>query len=222
MLKTIMPKLPEQELFCQKYWQKMRSMVNSDKNCYCRTSLFSYSSHNYNVLGINPHKPQFLRDLDLSFKVSKLNKEKFIAWRGITASSYFYPNATGIANYFNKCKNIQPGEVFYMKEFPYITVQEDYAKSFISSSSKDVNILFEIEIPKGVPLPFNNGRTVLQRCSKFLCTETKRVNDMGKTYQHIKLKLLPRDVQYNNVSKENFVSKLFKKVRCVCRLGIIK
>lgn len=213
MIKAIMPQHPKQELFCQKYWRKiLNNHINADNNC-CRPDLFDYSSHTCNVLGLNLDSTYGVRDLDLSFKVSKLSKEKFVAWRGVTNPSCFYPEGSVIANYFDKCKNIQPGEIFYMKGYPYITCSEDYAKSFISNLSKDVNILYEIEIPKGTPLPFDRNRTVLQRCSKFLCTDSRRVNDSGKIYQHIKLTLLPRDVQYDNVSQENLISKLFKKIK---------
>ena len=203
-----MPKTSKQELFCQKYWQKMVGQLNSAENRYCSPCLFDYSSHNCNVLGISPCKPKLLGNLDASFKVSELSKEKITVWRGIKNPSSFYPNNPQIENYFEKCKNIQPGETLYMNEFPYITNSKDYAMSFISNFYKATNLLFEIEIPKGTPLPFDSHRTVLQRGSKFVCTDTQRVKDNGITYQHIKLTLLPRDIQYGNGLKENYISKL--------------
>lgn len=208
MIKSIIPKASKQELFCQKYWQKMGVRLNSEKNRYCSPCLFDYSNYNYYVLGISPCKPKLLWDLDASFKASKLSKERIIVWRGITNPSYLYPDNSQIGNYFDKCKNIKPGEILYMKEFPYITNSKNYAMSFISNFYKTTNLLFEIEIPKGTPLPFDINRTVLQRCSKFVCTDTQRVKDNGITYQHIKLTLLPRDIQYGNGLKENYISKL--------------
>lgn len=211
MIKSIIPKAAKQELFCQKYWQKMGARLTSEKRRYDVPSLFDYSYHNYNVLGISPCDHKLLGELDASFKVSELSKEKITVWRGVSNPSYFYPDNQQIGNYFEKCKNIQPGETLYMVEFPYITNSKDYATSFISNFSKATNLLFEIEIPKGTPLPFDSNRTVLQRCSKFVCTDTQKVKDNRKTYQHIKLKLLPRDVKYDNTQKENGVSKLLNR-----------
>lgn len=195
MIKSVVSKPQTKELFCQQYWKKRMQTVRS-KNNHNMPSLFDYNDYNLMVLGINSSKPQkSLENLDLSFKLSEPSKEKHICWRGITNPSYLYSKSFELTNYFNKCKNVQPGEILYMKEFPYVTPSCDYAKSYISNLAKDYdNILFEIEVPEGTLFLNNGDRNVLQRCSKFLCTDTKRVKDNDKIYQHIKLTLLPRDV----------------------------
>lgn len=216
MLKSIVPKPQNKELFCQQYWRKRMQTVNS-KNNYNMPSLFDYHDYNLLVLGVNSSKTQnLLGILDLSFKLFKPSKEKYIFWRGITNPFYMYSKSSKLTDYFNKSKNIQPGEILYMKEFPYVSSSCDYAKSHISNLSKNyINILFEIEIPKGTVFLNNGDRNILQRCSKFLCTDTKRVKDNNKIYQHIKLKLLSRDVQYNNKYKENFIERIFNKLHCI-------
>jgi len=102
-----------------------------------------------------------------------------------------------------------------MKEFSYVSYNCNDAKSYISNLAKDyVNILFEIEVPKGTRF-FNNGcRSVLQRCSKFLCTDTQRIKDGKKTYQHIKLTLLPHDIEQDADLQENFIHKIVRKLYC--------
>lgn len=211
MIKLTTPNLQTKELFCHKYWQNISQKVAHNKNNYFEPGLFDYNTFNLNVLGINPFKcKKLLGRLDLSFKQFKPTKEKITVWRGITNPSSFYQDIPELFDYFNKCRNIRPGEIIYMREFPYTSCSCDYAKSFISNLSKDfVNLLFEIEIPKGTRLLYDGDRNVLQRCSKYLCTDNKMINDNKKgIYQHIKLTLLPRDVQQHETLKENLIKIL--------------
>ena len=47
MIKAITPKHSKQELFCQKYWNKMRNNhISFDKNNCYQAGLFDYSYHN--------------------------------------------------------------------------------------------------------------------------------------------------------------------------------
>lgn len=148
--------------------------------------------------------------MDLSFKLLEPCRKKCIMWRGVTNPSFLYPDILEIANYFNKCKNIKPGQILYTKEFAYTSYDSNYAKSFISKLSKDFeNILFEIEIPKGAKFLNEGDINILQRCSKFLCRKTQRVKDGEKTFQHIQLTMLPRDIQ----PKENFIQKVLLKLK---------
>lgn len=213
-MKPIMLRTNPRELFCQKYWQTIKRQTRIQKQEYQKPDLFDYNTYNYILLGINkPNKKQIkLCDLDLSFKLLEPSKKKYTLWRGITDPSFYFENAPILKKYFNKCKNIQPGEILYMKELPYLSNDCNHAKSYISNLAKDyVNILFEIEIPKGTCF-FNNGcRSVLRRCSKFLCTDTQRIKDKEKTYQHIKLTLLPQNIQQKSGLKENFIQKILNK-----------
>lgn len=202
-----------QDFFCQKYWRAIRKQVSSNKQNYKNPDLFDYNDYNYVLLGIKKNTGNQIKlgDLDLSFKLFEPAKKKYVMWRGVTDPSYFYENIPTLNNYFNKCKNIKTGEILCMKEFSYISCDCAYAKNFICSPN-DVNILFEIEIPEGTRF-FNNGtRNVLPRCSKFLCTSTKKIKDKKKTYQHIKLTLLPKDTQQESELKENFIQKILNKL----------
>lgn len=213
MIKSIPAPPQTKELFCHKYWRQMkkRATSNPDEN---RVGLFDYSDFNLVTLGINSDKPSKpLRDLDLSFRMFEPSKKAYVTWRGVSDPSCLYADNKTLVNYFNKCKNVQVGETLCMKEFPYVSASPHYAKSFISNNAKDyVNILFEIEIPKGTRFYNNCDRNVLQRSSRFMCTDTKRVQDKDSTYQHIKLTLLPRENQPDTSPKPNLIQRILNKV----------
>lgn len=219
MINRMTPKAQNQELFCQKYWRKMKNKALLSKIGRQEPHLFDYHDCNYNILNINTSKTtdnKSLGNLDLAFKFFEPSKEKYTTWRGVTNPLYYKKDLTQLNNYFEKCKNIKLGEILYMNEFPYVSMDYKYAMAYISNAAKDYeHILFEIEIPEGTCFLNDICRNVLQRCSKFLCTGTEKVQDGEKTFQHIKLTLLPRDVQYNNEVKEDesFLQRVLNKLK---------
>lgn len=220
-MKPITPKTQTQELFCQQYWRKVKNKALLPKTQWEKPHLFDYHDCNYDILNLNPSRPRdkkLLGNLDLSFKFFEPSKEKYTTWRGVTNPLARYEYEPELNNYFEKCKNIKPGEILYMKEFPYVSIDCDYAKTYINPYAKDhEHILFEIEIPEGTCFLDGMYRSVLQRCSKFLCTGTEKAKDGDRNFQHIKLTLLPRDVQYNDkVNKdESFLQRILNKLKKV-------
>ena len=201
-----------QDFFCQKYWHAIKKQVSSNKQHYEKPSLFDYNAYNYALLSIKESDKELVKlgDLDLSFKLFEPSKKKYVMWRGVT-NLYCQKNRI-LKDYFNKCKNIKPGEILYLKEFPYVSCERDFAKSYILNLKDNENILFEIKIPKGTRFLNNGFRSVLPRCSKFLCTDTRKIKEKETTYQHIKLTLLPKDTQQESELKENFIQKILSFV----------
>lgn len=218
MIKLICPKTKSQELFCQKYWRAVRQKAIKSKDYIEEPHLFDYTSFNRVLLGVAYQTPKkYLGKLDLSFKLCEPSAEAYTTWRGVTDPSFYGLDI--LKDYFNKCKNIKPGETLYLKEFPYTSKQINEAKFFMSGFATDyVNILFEIEIPKGTPLFSDGIRKVIQRYSKYECVGTKRVKEGDMTYQHIKLKLLPREIQHTETKDMSFVDKCLSEVKILQRI----
>ncbi len=79
MIKTLISKTKQQELFCQKYWRAVKKQAAQNNHSKERVYLCDYYGYNHILLGINPtneNSKKLLGKLDLSFKLFKPSKKK--------------------------------------------------------------------------------------------------------------------------------------------------
>lgn len=196
MIKPIAPK----ELFCHTYWKNKQTIKNLQD-----ISRFNFTDASRDILNMDDYYlssgklKSVVQDCDLHQRLlSQPVKKSLTLYRGI-------PNPTHsddkdfnyIKTIFNKCINLKKGDTLYMPEYSFWSDHKMEALQYANykvSDAKQQGILYELEIPKDTPL-YECIYIILKRCSKFICTSNKKIKKDNKAYNHIKLKLLPRDAE---------------------------
>lgn len=203
------------ELFCQTYWKnlKQRNIPGQtarefhDFNNYIMQKDKSYS-HSY------MQKSCIANDLALRFRLKSLQKT-ITYFRGITNPDFREsPSPEYIKNLFQRSIKLKKNDILYMPEYSFWS--NSYALDYVVSEPAKPGILYEITIPEGAKIyDYFDSLLILKRASKFSCISNEKIIDGTKTYNHIKLELLPRDVK--PITKKNifqaiksFASSLLK------------
>lgn len=218
MLKSIVSKPQNKELFCQTYWKniKLREVPSAsarefhDFNNYIMQKDKSYS-HSY------MQKTCIENDLALRFRLKSLPKT-ITFFRGITNPDLREsPLPEYIKNLFQKSIKLKKNDIIYMPEYSFWSNSKFHALDYIVSSTVKPGVLYEITVPKGTKNYdyFITILLILKRGSKFSCISNEKIIDGSNSYNHIKLELLPRDIK--PITKKNifqaiksFASSLLK------------
>lgn len=193
MIKPILPKLQQTELFCRRYWNnalKNAKPINSTAVYHhdCLTDinlavLRRNRSTSISIFGARRMMP----NIDKEFKLLKPTTEDLTLWRGIKMPNYkekeFYDT-------FNRSYNVKKGDIIHMPEYAYAAPERKVAELYAPSNTR--SILYEIEVPKGARLSYSFNY-VFPRYSKFECIEVKELEDISHPVKHIKLKYILPD-----------------------------
>lgn len=201
MIKPVSSYIQTRELFCHKYWQQVLKNTTTISSPAGR---FDFRDANEELMGLNnfhlPHTylNELIKNNDLTLKLlSKPIPQKLVLWRGIPNPLNSDDNSLKyLQNLFQKCINLKKNEVIHMPEYSFWTDRKQTALRYANDQIlKSPNgILYELTVPKNSNL-YTKIYTILQRYSKFLCTDNTQIIEDGKTYNHIKLTLLPKDIE---------------------------
>ena len=169
-------------LFCERYWA---NVLHKNRNNF---SAIEKVSTNFDLTDANNYLlncyegyflqkleksvgmklNQFIAKSDLEFKFLKPTDFPITVWRGVAKPSN---KADSIQKaLFEKALKTQNGDIIYMPEYAYASMDKDYADSFMHKNG----ILYQIEVPKGAKISGMYTCT-FPRYSKFECTETEEI-----------------------------------------------
>lgn len=179
-----------QELFCQKYWHTIlkKKITNPE------ISRFDIADINLNLMRLdnnqlsNNELQALIKHSDIALNLlSKPIKNDITLWRGIPKpdKSHKY-----IKNLFNISTKLKKGDTFYIPQYSFWTTNPQIALKYANQNG----LIYELKISKGTNI-FEKIFPILQRASKFLCTQNTKIKENNLKLNHIKLKLLPRDTE---------------------------
>ena len=177
-------------LFCHQYWQR----VLKNNKAIPNAGRFDFNDANYELMGISnnycEHLTSLIKNNDLSLKLSsKPIKYDIVLWRGIANPNIYKEKSKYLEDKFKKCSNLKEGDVFYMPEYSFWSESKTEAINYAAQNG----IIYELKIPKGTNI-FEKIYPIFKRASKFLCINNTEIKKDNSKLNHIKLKLLPRDI----------------------------
>lgn len=183
--------LNNKNLFCHQYWQRV--LKNNKK--IPDAGRFDFNDANYELMGISNeyfgYFDSLIKNNDLALKLSsKPIKHDIVLWRGIANPNIYRDVSKYLENMYKKCLNLKKGDVFYMPEYSFWSDNKKMALNYAAQNG----IIYELKIPKGTNI-FENIYPIFQRASKFLCIHNTEIKKGDNKLNHIKLKLLPRDIE---------------------------
>lgn len=180
-----------QKHLCELYWQNMR---NSGQ---VKDGIISAVRHHFNLTDVNKvlvgdcrdtshlrkiyDIPKILRESDADFKCLKPTKRDMTLWRGVSRPLEDVP-ADG---FFKESLYVKKGDTIRLPGYIYAAQEKETAELF-SHASTDTAVIYKINVPKGAHIS-ESGYYVFPRNSKFVCTDTRAVDDGTQSYQQITL-----------------------------------
>ena len=182
--------LNNKNLFCHQYWQRV---LKNNKNIP-DAGRFDFNDANYELMGLSNeyygHLGALIKNNDLALKLlSAPIKKDIVLWRGITNPNIYKDIPKYLDNKFKKCSNLKKGDVFYMPEYSFWSSNKNEALNYAAQNG----IIYELKIPKGTKL-LEKIYPIFKRASKFLCVNNTEIKKGNNKLNHIKLELLPRDI----------------------------
>ena len=182
------------ELLCQKYCSRLKQKPNAVQNMRC----YDFTEANYEIMGLenfylsHSKLTELIRKNDMAQRfLSEALDQDTVLYRGIP-----HPDQDDngyLFNLFNKTKDLQKGDVFCMSEYSFWSKDKEEALGYARVTSLK-GILYELILPKGFQI-YERLFCILRRNSKFICLDNKTGKVDNFVFNHIKLKLLPRDVE---------------------------
>lgn len=198
MIKSTIPKMPNKELFCQKYW---RTVLERKKTIERGLTTQHMDFLNRRILGLrngynsNKAYQKALFNADFAIKTSKPLKWKRVLYRGVSKGEN-----SDLTEYFNKCKNLKKGDYICFPQYAFITKYKELAKLHMHKKSNE-SLFFQITIPRNAKILTLNYNYCLPRNSILLCTGVKNKKYDDGIYKYIKLKLIPMMLSSQNCLK---------------------
>lgn len=173
-------------------------------------SIFDFYDANYELMGLDNsylssgNLNHIVKQNDLVQNLElKRTKKDMVLWCGIeNPSTYEGERFSYVKNLFNKCINLKKGDIFHMPEYSFWSNNKSVALIYAKPKStvEEQGLVYELRVPKGSEV-YENSHHIFRRYSKFLCTDNQKVVDGNKIYNHIKLELLPRDINKKDLFK---------------------
>ena len=179
-----------QELFCQKYWHT----ILKKKITNPQISRFDIADANLNLMGLDSKHlstselQALIKHSDIALKVlAKPIKNDITLWRGVPKPD---KSPKYVKNLFKISKKLKKGDNFHIPQYSFWTTNPQIALKYANQNG----LIYELKISKGTNI-LEKIFPILQRASKFLCTQNTKIKENNLKLNHIKLQLLPRETK---------------------------
>lgn len=189
-------------LFCHEYWKACK-----EQGVISQTNADSVSMHgrlnginHFFVTGANPkymdsNVREMVRVTDMEFKELRPTEKILNVTRCIGEKPDFFSEY----KLYAKRLGIKKGDIIDMKEYPYSSSNEFYARGYLGNNR---GIVYEIEVPKGSRVSRTGNEqcdeVVFPRSSKFECLKTERIKDNDNDYLKVNLRYIQPDEPWRN------------------------